>query len=303
LLSAVLALIPASVAAADITIGTDLVPNSANSGTCAFSNPANRPCVIVITTPNNANETMAATCTGTVTRFRINGIPRAGNSYRLRVVRGSGGNTYAGIASSDPVTIAIDGVNEYATNLPISAGDRIAIDFQNSTDDAGVRWRYPGGQNVYFAFPADGVASGAPNFVETTSYLINADVACTAGPGPTMQPIPPTIAFRGAKAKSNGSVDVTAEVSGPGRVTVSQDKSAANTAARKRRISTLVKSVSKDAAAAGQSTLNVKPTKAAKAKLKRGKRVRVKLLLTYTDSAGASATARKTVTMKMKRRR
>jgi hypothetical protein len=176
-----LVLAPAS--AADMTIGPAVTPNPPNQGTCAYNQPAHRPCVIMLTA-GAAGETFTSSCDGTIARFRINGIPNA-NTYRLRVVHNNGNGTYKGTASSDAVSLAVDGVNTYTTSLPITTGDSIGLDFQQSTIDFSVRWRNPpGGQNVFYAFPADGTSTtNPPDFVETTNYMFNADVVCAGGGG------------------------------------------------------------------------------------------------------------------------
>jgi hypothetical protein len=149
------ALAPAS--SADVTIGANVNQSTLNSGTCGFGIPAERPCTFVTSTI--PGQTMNAPCAGTVTRFRLNGFARPANHYRLRVVRRNADGSFTGTASSAPVAIASEGVNEYATNLPIAAGEQIGIDFLDSTEDHGLRWvgSSPGvGAAYFYAFPADG---------------------------------------------------------------------------------------------------------------------------------------------------
>lgn len=135
-LAMAVALVPAS--SADVTIGANVNTSTLNSGTCGFGIPAERPCTFVTSTI--PGQTMNAPCAGTVTRFRLNGFVRPANHYRLRVIRRNADGSFTGTASSAPVAIASEGVNEYATSLPIAAGEQIGIDFLDSTEEFGLRW-------------------------------------------------------------------------------------------------------------------------------------------------------------------
>ena len=124
--------IAATPASADTTIGVDVNQAHNYTGACdGGGNPANRPCTVVnmITTPAR---TMQSPCDGTVTRFRLNGVPTA-NTYRLRAVTDNGNGTYTPTATSaPPVTIQTTGVNEFAASMPIKQGQYVGIDFMNN---------------------------------------------------------------------------------------------------------------------------------------------------------------------------
>ncbi len=134
----VLAMLLAPVSSADTTIGAYVNQNPSTSGTCGYKGPSEQPCLFVDTVIPALATT--APCDGTVTRFRLNGLPKPNNRYRLRVVRQNPDFSFTGTASSAPVTLATDGVNEFPTNLPIAAGEYIGVDFQGSTEQFGLRW-------------------------------------------------------------------------------------------------------------------------------------------------------------------
>jgi hypothetical protein len=172
----------ATPALADTTIGADVNQGFNYTGSCDGGGvPANRPCTVVnlLTTPAR---TMQAPCTGTVTRFRLNGVVTA-NTYRLRAVTDNGNGTYTPTATSaPPVTIQTAGVNEYAANMPIKQGQYVGIDFM---DDTALGLRGYGGpgffEAVFYAFPADGGIDTDTPPPDDAIYLYNADIACGAG--------------------------------------------------------------------------------------------------------------------------
>jgi hypothetical protein len=166
---------------AEVTIGADVTQTPSTSGTCAYNDSEVWPCVVVTTWLPGPPVT--STCDGTITRFRLNGFVRPGNSYRLRVVRMDGDGTFTTTASSAPVVLGIEGVNEFATSLPVKTGEYIGLDFQNSTEDFGLRRVGTSptmSARVFRPFPADlAVANG---FGEAAYYLYNADVLCAGEP-------------------------------------------------------------------------------------------------------------------------
>ncbi len=184
LATAAISLALAGAAAAEVTIGPDVSGPFNRIGVCGGLDPANRPCTVMSTLLPGRQA--FAPCAGTVTRFRLNGVPTA-DTYRLRIVSGVGKWGFTGTGtSSPPVQIASEGVNEYPTSLRIAEGSYIGIDFQGSTapglrlfDDPGVTQYY------FYAFPPDG-GLAAPTGIESSYYLFNADVRCDgegANPG------------------------------------------------------------------------------------------------------------------------
>lgn len=254
----------ASSAAADITIGANVNQSTTESGTCGFGSPSQRPCMFV--TSVIPGQTMTAPCDGTVTRFRLNGFPKPNNRYRLRVVRKNADGSFTGTATSAEVAIASEGVNEYATNLPIAAGEEIGLDFQGSAEEHGVRW--VGGSGVgasyLYAFPADG-GSAFQTGPATFYYLFNADVACT-----------PSNEFHVVKVKGS---KLTVQVASAGAVVVT------NAAAKKK----LLKR-SRSAGGPGRVKVDLKLTGAAKQALRKKGKVKVRARITFTPTGGSAST-------------
>jgi hypothetical protein len=286
------------VSSADVTLGANVNQVTSESGTCGFASPSERPCTFV----NNVvpGQTMTAPCSGTITRFRLNGFPRPASHYRLRVVRKNADGSYTGTASSDPVSIGVEGVNEYATSLPIAAGEEIGIDFLDSTEDHGLRWVGGSAVNSFYflAFPADGGSAFPPNPAASFYYLFNADIACaTAGPAPAPQPAPPSNEFKIVSLKGT---TLTLSLGSKGAVTVADGGAkpkkvkAASTSKAKPK---LLKP-SSASGGPGLATVKLKLTGAAKKALKEKGKVKVKAKITFMPTGGTAATQVKKLTVK-----
>ncbi len=260
---ALLAFAPA--AAADVTIGANVNQSTTESGTCGYELPSQRPCTFV--TSVIPGQAMTSPCDGTVTRFRLNGLPKPNNRYSLRVVRKNADGSFTGTATSAEVTIASEGVSEYATSLPIAAGEEIGVDFQGSAEQSGLRW--VGGSGVsasyLYAFPADG-GSAFQTGPATFYYLFNADVACT-----------PSNEFHVVKLKGS---KLTVQVASAGAVVVTS-------AAAKRR-----KPLKRSRAAGGPGRVkvNLKLTAAAKTTLREKGKLKMRAKISFTPTGGTTST-------------
>lgn len=291
-----MAMAVAPVSSADVTIGANVTQSTVNSGTCGFATMAERPCTFVTSTI--PGQTMTAPCAGTVTRFRLNGFVRPANHYRLRVVRRNADGSFTGTASSAQVAIASEGVNEYATSLPIAAGEQIGIDFLDSTEEFGLRWvGSPGvGAAYFYAFPADG-GSAFPTGPATFYYLFNADIACaSANPGPAPAPAPaPSNEFKIVKLKAT---TLTLELASAGAVAVTDAsvKTKAKAAASKAKPKLLKPSSA--SGGPGQTKVKLKLTGAAKKALKAKGKVKVKAKITFTPTGGTASTQVRSLTIK-----
>jgi hypothetical protein len=290
-LAMAVALAPAS--SADVTIGANVTQSTVNSGTCGFESMTERPCTFITSTV--PGQTMVAPCAGTVTRFRLNGFVRPANHYRLRVVRRNADGSFTGTASSAQVAIASEGVNEYATSLPIAAGEQIGIDFLDSTEEFGLRWvGSPGvGAAYFYAFPADG-GSAFPTGPATFYYLFNADIACgsaSPAPGPA-----PSNKFKVVKLKAT---TLTLELSSAGAVAVTdasaKAKAKASTASKAK--PKLLKP-SSASGGPGQAKVKLKLTGTAKKMLKAKGKVKVKAKITFTPTGGTASMQVRSFTVK-----
>jgi hypothetical protein len=282
-------LILAPGASADETIGADVTQMPSTKGTCGYASAGERPCLVVTTVlPGRA---LASPCEGTVSRFRLNGFVKPGNQYRLRVLRNDGGATFTGTASSAPVAIEKDGVNEYLTSLPIKAGEYIGLDFQGSTEEFGLRWvgTFPTVSDLVFKpFPEDG--GSAMGFGDTAYYLFNADVHCSGESGPSGGPAPsPSSEFKvlGLKGTtlslylaSKGTVELTdAGVGAKGAKALKKAGS---------KKPTLLKSVSASGGP-GKVKLQLKLTAVAKKKLAANGKLNAKANIEFTPDGGIAA--------------
>jgi hypothetical protein len=287
-----MALAPAS--SADVTIGANVNTSTLNSGTCGFGIPAERPCTFVTSTI--PGQTMNAPCAGTVTRFRLNGFVRPANHYRLRVIRRNADGSFTGTASSAPVAIASEGVNEYATSLPIAAGEQIGIDFLDSTEEFGLRWVGSSGVGAayFYAFPADG-GSAFPTGPATFYYLFNADIACaSASPGPAPAP---SNEFKIVKLKAT---TLTLELASAGAVAITDASAKAKTKARASASKAKAKLLKPSSTSGGPGQVNakLKLTGAAKKTLKAKGKVKVKAKITFTPTGGTASTQTRSFTVK-----
>ncbi len=73
---------------------------------------------------------------GTIVRWRIQGAK--GGPYYLRVLRPNGSGAYGAVGTSGGATPSGTGLQTFTANLPIHAGDLIAVDPTNATDEIGV---------------------------------------------------------------------------------------------------------------------------------------------------------------------
>lgn len=268
------AMIWAPASSADTTLGAYVNQNPTTSGTCGYKAASERPCLFVDTVIPALATT--APCDGTVTRFRLNGLPKPNNHYRLRVVRQNADLSFTGTASSAPVTLATDGVNEYLTSLPIAAGEYIGIDFEESTEQFGLRWVEQPATGAYFfnAFPADG-GSALRTGSSTISYLYNADIVCT-----------PSNVFKVIKLKGTA---LSLELASQGRVTV--------TAVTSKGKPKLLKP-SKVSGGPGRVKDFLRLTASAKKVLGETGKVKIKASISFTPTGGSAKVVTRTLTVK-----
>jgi hypothetical protein len=292
----------ATSAAAEVTIGADVNQTTSESGTCGYAVSTERPCTIVTNTIYGDPFALIAPCSGTVTHFRLNGFPRPENQYALRVVHHNGDGTYTGTATSAPVAIATEGVNEYATSLPIATGESIGIDFLESLEEHGLRWVGSIGSSaaVFFDFPPDGTP-GTPTIPSTNFYyLFNADIACgSTAPAPTSPLAPAPV----ATAPSNGfsvvslkKTTLTLSLASAGSVTVTEAAPKKKSKAGKKPKALL--KLSSASGGPGPAKLKLALTGAAKAKLRATGKVKVKARIAFTPTGGTTSTQTRTLTVK-----
>jgi hypothetical protein len=148
----------------------------------------------VITSVNSAPGELGALATspvdGVVVRWRI--LDAAGGPFKLRVLRPAGAGSYIGVGRSGPEKPTGLGLQTFATNLPIQAGDTIGIDNTSGTgsDFIGL-FLYPGSGSPSYSYLEPTIAEGLPTAVKGTAegyeLAFNADVQ----PAPTVASIAP----------------------------------------------------------------------------------------------------------------
>jgi hypothetical protein len=268
----------ATAGATEITIGANVNQSTTESGTCGYKTANERPCVLI--TSVVPGQTMASPCDGTITRFRLNGFPRPQNHYSLRVVTKNADGTFTGTATSAPVSITTEGVNEYSTSLPIETGQELGIDFLDSLEEFGLRW--VGGSavvaNYFYKFPADG-GTVPPTGNATFYYLFNADVACT-----------PSNVFKVLKQKGTA---LSVELGSAGSLTIAD---AAKGKAKRLK-------PSRASGGPGAVKIGLKLNSAAKKELSEKGKMMVKARITFTPTGGTAASQIRRFTIKKKTRR
>jgi hypothetical protein len=251
--------LPASSPAA-VTVGSTLSSPPAAQRQC------NTLCTWVQTTANPGAPTgMRSPVSGTVVRWRI----REGGSatippVALRVVRPAAGGQFLGVGTSATVIPAALAVSTYDTSLPISAGDLIGIDCCDNT--FGKYFENDAATTAAFWDPAlpDGTGPQAPTNTGNTAVVINADVEPTS-----------TLKVAGTSARRGGKIRLRVVLSNPGSLRVS-DKTK------------LLKRATRQVPAAATTSLALKPTKAARARLKHGSHPKAKLVLAFTPTGGVA---------------
>jgi len=158
-----LALAP-SAQAAPVTVGvlsTAGLPATVGSAATLFNVTTNEPSAKLI-----------APVSGTIVRWRVTGFQ--GGPWYLRVLTPLGGTSYRGGPSSGPQIPASIATQTYSTNLPIQAGQTIAVQNTNGTDKIGY---LAGGSYAFFSPPLSEGATGnstPPNVGAQFTY--NADI-------------------------------------------------------------------------------------------------------------------------------
>lgn len=202
------------------------------------------------------------------------------------------------------MTIGVEGVNEYETSLPVTAGEGIGVDFLDSTEDHGLRDVFGSAVSsfYFFAFPADGGSAFPPNPAAAFYYLFNADIACSAAPSPPPGPAPTTTPSNEFKVVSLKGTTLTLSLGSKGAVAVADGSARIETAktgaAKSLRAKPKLLKPSSASGGPGLATVQLKLTGAAKKVLGKKSKVRVKAKITFTPTGGTASTQVKSLTVK-----
>jgi hypothetical protein len=181
----------ANARAATVTVGSPLAAPFTASNFNAVATVANR------ALPEPAAH-VTSPVSGAVVRWRV--LLAEGGPFRLRVLRPAGGISYTGAGTSGPETPASPGLQTFATNLPIQAGDAIGLDNSNDLDMIGVA-SVPGAQFLYWEppLPDGSTLAGGTEDTEEREIAFNADV----------QPRPSVSSISPSSGPSSGGTAVT----------------------------------------------------------------------------------------------
>jgi hypothetical protein len=171
----------ASAQAAIVTVGSPLTGMTSEGGF------AHQPLTFANSLLPEPGALVASPIDGTVVRWRI--IDASGGPFKLRVLHPAGGGTYTGAGTSSAMTPSGTGIQTFATNLPIQAGDLIGLDLSHSTDMVGVA-NPVGSQTIAWEPPLEDGSTSAPTITSASFFEVgfNADVQ----PPPTITAINPT---------------------------------------------------------------------------------------------------------------
>lgn len=113
---------------------------------------------------------------GAIVRWRIQGAK--GGPFYLRVLHPNGAGAYSSVGTSGGATPSGTGVQVFAANIPIKAGDQIGIDPTNPTDEIGIAPVANASFGFIFPPPPDG-ATVAPNGSGSGEIELSAEVQPT----------------------------------------------------------------------------------------------------------------------------
>lgn len=176
--SALALLVAPAVQAATVTVGSVLPPGSAATEFGQVQTLFN-------TALPEKGANLTSPVSGAIVRWRLQGAE--GGPFYLRVLRPNGSGGYTAVGTSNPATPSGSGLQTFAANLPIQAGDLIGVDPSNGTDKVGVA--EAAGANYGFIFPPpfDNSTVAPSGSVSGKEVLVSAEVQ----PAPTVTAIDP----------------------------------------------------------------------------------------------------------------
>jgi hypothetical protein len=123
--------------------------------------------------------------TGTIVRWRLSGA--VGGPFKLRLLTPLGGQNFLGGGASAPVTPLGAGTETFPTNLPIKAGQLLAVDNANASDQLGAVASPSSSYSYYLPPLAEGASDTATGPNSGAEFTYNADVL----PPPTFTALSP----------------------------------------------------------------------------------------------------------------
>jgi hypothetical protein len=131
-----------------------------------------------------AGASLASPVNGAIVRWRVQGAK--GGPFRLRVLRPNGAGAYTPVATSLPATPLGLGIETFPTEIPVRAGDVIAVDPSAASDEIGVAPVTGASYGVYATPPFEGTTL-APSDIRSGEIELSAEVQ----PAPTVIKVAP----------------------------------------------------------------------------------------------------------------
>ena len=128
---------------------------------------------------------LSAPTTGAIVRWRLQGAK--GGPFKLRVLRPNGLGAYTAVGTSDPVVVNDTGLQTFTANLPIEAGDLLAIDPGNASDELGFATAAGAAYTTIFPNPFEGATVPGREPKSGTELELSAEVQ----PTPTVTDVGP----------------------------------------------------------------------------------------------------------------
>jgi IPT/TIG domain/PASTA domain len=178
-IAAAWALVAATAAqAGTITVGSVLPPGSS-------ATPLGQVATFFNTALPESGANLASPVSGAIVRWRMQDAE--GGPFYLRVLRPNGSGAYTAIGTSNPVTPSGLGVQTFAANLPIKAGDLIGVDPTNDTDKIGISEVAGASYGFIFPPPLDTATVAPSGSVAGKEIALSAEVQ----PAPAIGSIAP----------------------------------------------------------------------------------------------------------------
>jgi hypothetical protein len=134
---------------------------------------------------------VTAPVSGVITSWRIIG---QGGPFALELLKPMAGGTYLGGASTPGGTIATYGLTTFAADLPIAAGETIAIEATHASDEIGNAEPATGSEFAYWAVPPTTTVATAPAATVANGEL---SFGATILPSPTITTVGTTTGSTG----------------------------------------------------------------------------------------------------------
>ena len=164
--------------AAVVTVGS---PTTTGVTSATVGNPA----TLLNASVGEAGASLNSPVSGVIIRWHVTGF--TGGPWRLRVLTPLGGVGYSGSGTSLPQVPASTATQTFSTNLPIKAGQTIAVDNTIASDKIGL-FASPGGSYAFLVPPlADGASGTATGPFPGAEFAFNAEVL----PPPTITTVSP----------------------------------------------------------------------------------------------------------------